>query len=291
VGEGEAPLHGVRVLELASGVAGPYAGRLLAMLGATVFKVEPAGGDPARVKLVDDEPLVGTSPLYLHLNAGKLNVSAGSIDPATCDAVIDDRVRAALAGTDIDIDPTRPDAPLLVSVTPFGFEADDDGGIEHEVLAQARSGIIGVQGDPGREPLRLPGWQAQYQAGATAAVAALAGLRMPGARHVDISWTACLMTGAELHFADGLTAARRWPPTGPFPITAFPGGALPCNDGFVVPGSFRIQMLRAIKLDNEFVREANKIDHVRTDWRLPPKTRTIHPMGTKLVPDHALSVG
>ena len=240
--DGEAPLDGVRVLELASGIAGPYAGRLLAMLGATVIKVEPSGGDAARRKLVDDEPLVGTSPLYLHLNAGKLNVSAGSVDPATCDVVIDDRVRAAVTGTDLD--PARSGATLLVSVTPFGFEADEAtrtevGGIEHEVLAQARSGIIGVQGDPGREPLRLPGWQAQYQAGATAAVAALVGLRMPAVRHLDISWTACLMTGMELHFADALTAGRRWPPTGPFPITAFPGGALPCKDGFVVPGSFR----------------------------------------------------
>ena len=126
-----------------------------------------------------------------------------------------------------------------MSVTPFGFDADDAGAIEHDVLAQARSGLIGVQGDPGREPVRLPGWQAQYLAGATAAVAVLAGLRMPGVRHLDISWTACLMTGCELHFADGITAERRWPPTGPFPITAFPGGALPCADGFVVPGSFR----------------------------------------------------
>jgi crotonobetainyl-CoA:carnitine CoA-transferase CaiB-like acyl-CoA transferase len=233
----DTPLAGLRVLELAGGVAGPYAGRLLAMLGATVVKVEPPGGDPARTKPVDDEPLVGTSPLYVHLNAGKLNASAAAVATADWDAVIDDRVRTAIVGTAHD--PARKHVPLLVSVTPFGFDADDAGGIEHDVLAQARSGLIGVQGDPGREPVRLPGWQAQYLAGATAAVGLLAGLRMPGVRHLDISWTACLMTGCELHFADGITAGRRWPPTGPFPVTAFPGGALPCADGFVVPGSFR----------------------------------------------------
>ena len=59
------------MLELANGVAGPYAGRLLAMLGADVLKVEPAGGDPARRAAVDATPRPGTSPLYLHLNAGK----------------------------------------------------------------------------------------------------------------------------------------------------------------------------------------------------------------------------
>ncbi len=234
---GEAPLDGVHVLELATGVAGPYAGRLLAMLGATVVKIEPRDGDPTRTKPVDDEPLDRASPLYVHLNAGKHNASAGVVDPSWADVVIDDRVRRDVTGTPYD--PAASIGPLLVSVTPYGFEADEAGGIEHEVLVQARSAIIGVQGDPGREPIRLPGWQAQYQAGATAAVAALATLRMPGARHVDISWTACLMTGMELHFADGMASGRRWPPTGPFPVTAFPGGALPCHDGHVVPGSFR----------------------------------------------------
>ena len=43
-----APLDGLHILELATGVAGPYAGRLLAMLGATVVKLEPNGGDPVR---------------------------------------------------------------------------------------------------------------------------------------------------------------------------------------------------------------------------------------------------
>ena len=90
-----APLTDLRVLELAGGVAGPYAGRLLAMLGATVVKVEPPGGDPARTKPVDDEPVIGTSPLYLHLNAGKLNISPTAIGSTDWDAVIDDRVRAA----------------------------------------------------------------------------------------------------------------------------------------------------------------------------------------------------
>ncbi|MFM7534627.1 MAG: CoA transferase [Acidimicrobiales bacterium] len=235
--EGEAPLAGLHVLELASGIAGPYAGRLLAMLGATVVKVEPPGGDPARRTRVDDEPLTGTSPLYVHLAAGKHNVSLGAVPPGWADVVFDDRVRTQL-------DPSAPDAALrdgaslLVTVSPFGFDGEP-GGIDHDVLAQARSGIIGVQGNPGREPIRLPGWQAQYQAGATAAVGALAALRLPGVRHLDVSWTAALITGCELHFADGLVSARRWAPTGPFPVTAFPGGALPCKDGHVVPGSFR----------------------------------------------------
>ena len=46
----EQPLAGVRVVELATGVAGAYAGKLLADFGADVIKVEPPGGDPVRAQ-------------------------------------------------------------------------------------------------------------------------------------------------------------------------------------------------------------------------------------------------
>src|SRR6478735_3358466 len=134
MGDQEAPLRGLRVLERASGVAGPYAGRLLAMLGATVVKVEPPDGDPARTKQVDDDRLTGTSPLYLHLGAGKLNASAVAVAGAAWDAVLDDRVRAEVVGTEFD--PAAADGPLVVSITPFGFDGPPGlGAIEHDVLA------------------------------------------------------------------------------------------------------------------------------------------------------------
>lgn len=241
--ESPAPLAGLRVLEYADGIGGPYAGRLLAMLGATVVKVEPPGGDPARRKQVDDVPLEDgqTSPLYLHLNAGKLNVAAEEAPPlAWADVVLHNRVRSQLAGTELD--PTLPageDHPLLVTVTAWGFEAEEPGTIEDELLVQAASGCIAVTGNPGDSPLRLPGWQAQYQAGATAAVGVLAALRMPGTRHLDVPWIAAIQVGMELEFADRLMAQSSRRPTGPFPPAAFPGGALPCKDGFVCPGSYR----------------------------------------------------
>ncbi len=238
------PLHGVRVLELATGIAGPYAGRLLTMLGATVAKVQPPAGDPARRASVDDRPCEGLSPLYIHLNACKHLVSTPHDEQqlydlvSSVDIVLDDRLRTELTASRL-LEIAHATGALVVSLTPFGVDGGLVSRIEHDVLVQARSGLIGIQGDPGSDPLRLPGWQAQYQAGATGAVGALAALRLPGAQHLDVSWLAALLTANELHLADGIVSGVRRRSVGPFPTTAFPGGALPCSDGFVVPGSFR----------------------------------------------------
>src|SRR5688572_14091224 len=122
------PLDGLRVLELASGVAGPYAGRLMAMLGATVVKAEPPGGDPARSQWIDDEPPPAPSPLFVHLNAGKRLVSAAAGHEAVSagwpHVVLDDRVRSAVS------DPI--DAPVVVHVTAWGYDAEEPGTIDDE---------------------------------------------------------------------------------------------------------------------------------------------------------------
>lgn len=270
------PLTGLRVLETATGIAGPYGGRLLAMLGATVVKVEPEGGDPARRQLIDDEPLDGTSPLFVHLNAGKQNAAA--VDPAWPHVVIDDRLRA-------DVDPAWPinlsdrgptGGPTVVSVTAWGVDGPRSGDIADELIVQAESGFLGFNRDPDGPPLRLPGWPAQYMAGSLAAVAAMTGPRS-GAAHVDISWLAAFLGSTELAFADALHCERPRDPVGAHPPSAFPSGAIACADGFVTPGSIRavdweMQCLfygRPDLVENrEYSSRQRRVEHIDELWEI-----------------------
>ncbi|MCP3989944.1 MAG: CoA transferase, partial [Actinomycetia bacterium] len=72
------PLAGVRVLELAEGIAGPYAGKLLADYGADVIKVEPPDGDRRRRlgPFPSEESDPEQSALFLHLTTHKRSIVA-----------------------------------------------------------------------------------------------------------------------------------------------------------------------------------------------------------------------
>jgi crotonobetainyl-CoA:carnitine CoA-transferase CaiB-like acyl-CoA transferase len=279
------PLAHVRVLELGTGVAAPYAGRLLALLGAAVRKLEPPGGDPARTYPVDDRPLAGISPLYLHLNAGKqiAGLTADGLEAALAwaDVVLDSRTRRQVAGTPLDparLQERRPDL-ILASVTAWGFAADAPGAVEDELLVQAVSGVTTLTGDPGGLPLRLPGWQSQELAGAYTAAAVLA-LLYGGARpapHLDIAWLPCIATGAEGSFERFLFTRIDPVPAGAHAPAVFPSGAIRCRDGFVAPGTVRqhdwdmqclLYGMPELREDERFRTQAGRAANSRQLWDL-----------------------
>ncbi|MEX0781762.1 MAG: CoA transferase, partial [Dehalococcoidia bacterium] len=171
-------LSDVVVLELATGVAGPYVGRVFADLGARVVKVEPPGGDRIR----REEPLVeGESAFFNWLNAGKecseLALEDPGIDELAAMAHIIVHTERGPAGDELDarLKADNPDA-VIVSLSPYGRSGERAGWRASPLTEWATGGYHYFGGAPDREPIALPGYQAEFHAGMHAAVGALAAL-------------------------------------------------------------------------------------------------------------------
>ena len=171
-------LSDVVVLELATGVAGPYCGRLLCDLGAQVIKLEPPEGDRCRNEL----PMVnGESAFYAWLNAGKLNVSLVREDSrvevvaARADIVIHNDIGDTAIALESELQELNP-AAVIVSLSPYGRSGERSEWQASPLTEYATSGYHYIAGDSEREPLALPGHHVEFHAGMHAATAVLAGL-------------------------------------------------------------------------------------------------------------------
>ncbi len=202
-GEPTQPLAGLVVVELATGVAGPYAGKLLAAFGADVIKVEPPGGDPTRREgpRMGPRPDGERSPLFAHLNADKRSVVA-DVGAADGRRIVD----SLLAGADLVVESAGPNAPdgyhpselrsrhphlVVTSVTPFGCTGPYAGLPGNDLIAYAMGGPMHATGLAEREPIKLAGRIVEYQCGAVAALASLAAVTVAetsgSGSHVDVS--------------------------------------------------------------------------------------------------------
>ncbi|MBM3132290.1 MAG: CoA transferase, partial [Chloroflexi bacterium] len=128
-------LAGVRVIEWAELVAGPYCAKLLADLGAEIIKIEPPGsGDEARKRgpFPNDIPHPEKSALFLYLNTNKFGISLDPESPTgkevfkrlvkEADILVHDKAPQRIAWLGLDYETLREINPrlIMVSVTPFG---------------------------------------------------------------------------------------------------------------------------------------------------------------------------
>ncbi|MDQ1432698.1 MAG: hypothetical protein QOF40_3300 [Actinomycetota bacterium] len=177
-------LHGVRVLEVAEGIAGAYAGKLLRDQGADVVKLERSdGGDPLRrwSAASPDRPLgrSGTEPteetgaLFAFLNGGKASVTGGGRrDPAWWVAWAD--VILGQRGTGMLARPIRRPDASVVDIEPFGADGPLATTPASEFTLQAWCGLMSGCGTVDTPPLQMGIGHGQWAAGAMAALAALA---------------------------------------------------------------------------------------------------------------------
>jgi crotonobetainyl-CoA:carnitine CoA-transferase CaiB-like acyl-CoA transferase len=165
----EAPLRGVRVIELARILAGPWAGQLLADLGADVIKVEnPDGGDDTRkwgppfVIGKDGENL---SAAYYHsCNRGKRSVAIDFSTPegaeavrklaATADVLIENFKLGGLKKYGLDYETLSRLNPRLIycSITGFGQDGPYAPRAGYDFIIQGMSGMMSITGAAGGEP-------------------------------------------------------------------------------------------------------------------------------------------
>jgi crotonobetainyl-CoA:carnitine CoA-transferase CaiB-like acyl-CoA transferase len=228
------PLAGIRVVECATVLAGPYCGMVLADLGADVIKVEPPEGDATRgwgPPWVGDGP-TRTAAYYLSVNRNKRSVVA---DLRTPDGA--ELLRRLLARSDVFLENFRPGAldrlgfgdealralaPDIVHLAISGYGADgpDRDRPGYDFVAQAVGGLMSITGGPdeaGGEPTKAGVAISDIVTGLFAAVGVLSALvgrgRGDAVGRVDVSLLestlAVLINQAQNAFVSGRSPGRR----------------------------------------------------------------------------------
>jgi crotonobetainyl-CoA:carnitine CoA-transferase CaiB-like acyl-CoA transferase len=181
-------LEGIRILDLTSSIAGPYAAQLLADMGATVVKVEPPGkGDDVRAW--GPPFLYGESLWYLSVNRNKHSITLDHAQPeghailrrlvAQADVVIVNlvpRVQRKLRLDARTLGALRPGL-IHVSLTGFGGEGERADLPCYDLVAEGYSGVMALTGEPDAPPQKVGTPAADLLAGQDAALATLAALQ------------------------------------------------------------------------------------------------------------------
>jgi crotonobetainyl-CoA:carnitine CoA-transferase CaiB-like acyl-CoA transferase len=141
----EGPLAGFRVLDMGPFVAGPYAGALLAELGADVIKVEPPGGDPFRVSAFAVNR--GMRSLVVNLQA-PAGVDAFRKLAAVSDVVVESLRPGVVAKLGIDYESLVTAHPgiITVSLSAYGEGGPLSGRPGVDMVVQGMSGMMNAQG-------------------------------------------------------------------------------------------------------------------------------------------------
>ena len=254
------PLSGIDVVEVAQGVAGPFCGRFLAALGASVVKIErPPAGDWSRYAgpFLPGDNRSECSALYLYNNMGKKSVlvdwetESGMEDlvalVSKADVFIEDWDRTYRQEFHLPVDGFTSLNPDLVEicVTAFGLTGPYSLWKSTPIVQLALGGFLYLTGNPSEEPLMLPGHQPDYLAGLNAHNAVQIALweRARSGRGQFLE-TSMMETLAGLHqftfemeTYSGVVRTRNgleWNKQGPF--ASYGITTLPCDDGYVCFG-------------------------------------------------------
>ncbi|APT10543.1 CaiB/BaiF CoA transferase family protein [Mycobacterium avium] len=239
------PLEGVRVVELTKVWAGPYAGKLLAMLGAEVIKIETADS-PEEMRAYGGTD-INHAPYFLSINPEILSVD---LDIKSTEGMA--RLRDLIARSDIVINNLRPGAMerqglgyhqltqikpdiISVSIKMWG----NDGPLGHQTgyapCFAALAGLASLVGYPGGPPLGTSMRYGDSTVGAAAAYAAVVALLHRELRgtgqFVDLSAVETLSSMSGDCLLEHAVTGKPLTPNGNYHHDMCPHGCYPCADG------------------------------------------------------------
>lgn len=147
-------LCGVRVVEWATEIAGPYCTKLFADLGAEVIKIEAPDGDPFRRRTSGDRS--DADALFKFLNAGKRSVVYTSLPDVEALIVSADVFVDSLGPGALDREALLRRAPhlVIVALSPYGLTGPYRDRPATEFTIQAESGTLALRGRPTNRPFK-----------------------------------------------------------------------------------------------------------------------------------------
>ncbi|BBY05719.1 CaiB/BaiF CoA transferase family protein [Mycobacterium noviomagense] len=230
-----APLAGIRILEVGTMLAGPYATMLLADLGAEVIKIEPPGGEISRQ--VSDSYFASLNrnkkSICLDLNSKEAQANLGEL-VAQSHALLVNLKPSAIRRLGLTYDALRRfnERIVCVAITGFGLDGGDEPAFDYVI--QATTGVAALTGEPDGPPI-LPGYSsADNSTGLAAALGLLAQITSGRGGQVDVSLRDVMLSQLNYHASaylnDGVEPQRR-----PFGAHSYyvPAQIFPTADGYL----------------------------------------------------------
>ena len=273
----DGPLTGIRVLDMATMLAGPYAATLMGDMGADVIKVESTFGDDSR-HLGPQRGKQRTAFMSLNRNkrdivldmtqGGKAQDVLGKL-VETSDVLITNIRGSALEKLGLSYDKMRKHRPDLIwiSVTAFGHDGPYAGRPGIDFLAQGYAGLLAQNGDPDGEPVRLTVPLIDVMTSelvCTAALAAMIARSKTGeGQRIEVSLLDALTHAMSNPIGAYQNANFDTPRTGNRSLYFAPSGIYKCRDGKVVITCFSQKF---------FINLCETLDR---DWVSDPRFATI----------------
>ncbi|WP_240047442.1 CaiB/BaiF CoA transferase family protein [Sphingomonas panacisoli] len=249
----KAPLEGLKVLELARILAGPWAGQVLADLGAEVTKVESPAGDDTRTwgpPFIENPDGTKDAAYYHACNRGKSSVVLDFTTPegqaavrrlaADSDVLIENFKVGGLAKYGLDYASLAGINPRLIycSITGFGQDGPYASRPGYDFIIQGMGGIMDLTGEPDGAPQKIGVAMADIATGLYSVIGIQAALiqreRTGCGQHIDMSlldtMTGVLANQAANYFASGITPPR----VGNAHMNVSPYAVFPTSDGWFI---------------------------------------------------------